>query len=336
MFVLRLMVEKEPIVRVVAAQTNDTRWRIERVRANLPSLLRGHNGRLISSKDEYYLALTRLQHVLKMLVSKEGHDRLLPGLDPENSGHLLNTEVALQVADPGQRLVWASHSSHRKGQRGPNRIYPGESTRTPGRIGLSIYDKVRQMAKKDRMISTSGLEATRAEVIALKGSDLAMEMARMKALDPKSHQHIATISFEDAFKFFTRNIGLMDGFRWQPSAPSRELSRTSQTIITTLGPHILDANRVEGALHAYAEGQTPCVKTRRRTERQVRGWAAKCHLPSLADVLQDCWDNVRLLDVPWPRQEENFARLAGELNFPNEVDPRIQTAWSITRFVTVG
>lgn len=332
--VLKLTVEDDPIVEIVA-ECDEERWRVKAVKANLPKLLHGHNGRPVKNPEEFSLGLTRLAHVLKFVVHSDGHDRVIPGIGSGNQAHLLGTEVMLQVPDPGLKLVWASHSSRRRGQRGPNSIRAGQSTKTSGRIAVAFYDKGLQMEGKLKIPRSQLPDITRVEVKARKGSDLAMEAARLLGKNPNLIKGLASLSFNDAFDLVIRNLALMEGFNWSTGAPKQlKMTKTARMLIHSLGSDIRSPERFEQVLEAYIRNERPCKRTRSETEKQLRSWAVTCHLPALETVVPQRWDQVRNADIPWIKREQTFAKLVRKLNLPSAPDPQVAEVWSQTQFLT--
>lgn len=335
--VVEFRMGNDPIVRIHAAPERAGLWRVRKIRANLPSLLHGHNGRSIASQQDYFLALTRLEALVARVIEPQSGAYILPGQRTDPAGHLLGVEAMIQVVDEGQRLLLASHSSRRKGQRGPNRVYPGQSTKTAGRISVAVYDKVMEMAKKKAAFYYPGPPVTRIEVIAKKGSDLAMELARMKDLSPADYQVISTLAYEDAFSLVIRNLKFMIGFNWGSSMLDvAKFNRTSRHLISGLGSDVKNPIRVEQALENYLKNEKPCARTANRIEKEIRSWAVACHMPSVADIVPEKLEDLRSVCIPWPQREQEFSDIATKYGLPLISDANIVSAWSQSRLLVKG
>lgn len=130
---LAFCVDRYRLVKVVTTRLEDNRFWVKCIEANLPALVHGHNGRQLADAGDLHLALTRLRHIVAMVVRHNDHDRIVPGIGPGNQGWIRQVECFRQFVDPDQQILRASHFGRMKNQQKPNGVYYGQSTRLAAR-----------------------------------------------------------------------------------------------------------------------------------------------------------------------------------------------------------
>lgn len=322
-----------PIVRVSSHRLDDGRWWIRRIIANLPSLLRGHNGHVITSQYELALALTRLQHILKLVIEPSDWHRLIPAVGCDNQSYLNLVECFVQFNDPGQAFVRASHTAKMPNQQGENRVYFSQSTYGSKReFCFSTYDKLRQV--RHGIADPQGAEPTRVEIILRDEERLAKEAHAANELTGKANPLMSSLCLATAYKIVRANLIAMRGFGWIANPASMQnLSKTSKYLLLGLGVAVYDQHRVEGLLEDYRRVERPCSKQYSKISTEIRDFAARQIVPDAPNMLPAAPSEFASVSVRIPMVEQAFDTLMRDIGAPSEPAPEILRAWSETRFL---
>ena len=142
---------------------------ISRIDLNPGKILRGHNGRPVTTDLEVCRVLTVVRHVLSGIVLNPADAvKLIPGIDEKNSSHWHHVEIAMNLRDPGQRVHKQMHQMRSPHIRRKSMHFEDHTTCLKGeKIDLKAYDKLKQMQSKH---TKRGLEdvadpITRLEVV---------------------------------------------------------------------------------------------------------------------------------------------------------------------------
>lgn len=327
--VLNFSLGRYPIVRISALRLQSGHCWVKKVTANLPSLIHGHNGRPLCDQDEYFLALTRLAHVLKMVTREDGHHRLLPGIGSLNQGYFQGIECFAQVEDPSYRFLRAASLARKKHQKRAPRIYPTESIRFRSQqLDLQVYDKTTQMR------GFSEVEATRIEAIFKKPERLAKEALRHLGLKMVREQVVATLNFSTGYGLLLQEVKQLSGFGWPADETELEkLNPTARHLIRTLRDDICDPCKLELALETYITGEKPCRKTARLVQRQMHAYAATRVVPTIDAYLPPRLDEVKWSAVADPSRESEYQSLLQTIQAPDKPDPLIAQAYAATKLI---
>jgi hypothetical protein len=229
----------------------DGTTRLASIDANLPKLLFGHNGRLIQSQEFLVLALSRLRWIAAHFVSAHDQYAILPG--PDNSGHVVRMEIALQLWDYRKGMLLGSHLTNCRGFRKPPLIAADESTtHRSEELDICFYDKHRQL-RQGRLLP-SYIPCTRIET-RFRSNKRLIKAAGVKA--PRRFDKVATFSFAWLFSVFSRTISasLTGALARATPRPPRNLRPDSVRITdledpilvhTALAEHKHKAGRREG------------------------------------------------------------------------------------------
>lgn len=133
------------------------------LQANLPSLLFGHNGRLVKNQDEMVLALTRARHVIEPFIHPDDLSMVLPGRDKNNTTFIKAVEIPIQLQDSTGEILNAANFTSCRNFVKTSQVHPGESIlHRSSAMDIDFYDK---LAEAGEGVSVpAGQGCTRIEV----------------------------------------------------------------------------------------------------------------------------------------------------------------------------
>jgi len=117
------------------------------VRANLPKILWGHNGRLIKTEDELKVALQWLQWILTtVIIPNWPNDGFIPGMSPMTAAcHFTRIDLAWHFSMESGVFAALTRARHQKIRSSPSLI-KGQTVHLKGTLlEIIAYDKVEQM-----------------------------------------------------------------------------------------------------------------------------------------------------------------------------------------------
>lgn len=124
--------------------------RLFKIDANLPALVNGHNGNLITSEDDYILSLTRLAHLADQILLPKNRRRLFRVTPGKPCWSFSSVELAAQFVDPGRQAILDSHLSQLNHFVSKPNPYPGESTTfNSTTFNLKVYAKDLEMNQRE-------------------------------------------------------------------------------------------------------------------------------------------------------------------------------------------
>ena len=326
---LSLAVNRYEFIRIICHRLTNGFWRVSCIDANLPALLKGHNGCPIRTSHDLALALTRLQFFVSLVVRSDCHDRIIPGVGPRNRGFVKYMEMMIQIQDPEHHLLIGSHVANITYQHKTPSIAWGESTSFKGReLNLKFYDKHAQ--RKSGILDPEGVEGTRVECIARNADRLANEVKDSKAFTGSPGAVVSTLSLESGYDVLRRNLGRTSGFGSIASDLPAKLSTTSKLLLMGLNSNFDQRHAVDLLLENYRRSQNPCERTFRTVNKEVREHAHRFIAPDALALVPPNFQELQWSDVRMPSAEKDFRALVCDMGAPDVPDPQILEAWSST------
>ena len=278
------------------------------VDANLPALLFGQNGRLITTQTQMVMALTILRFLVAPLVHTNDVRLILPGRDEDNDAYIKAIECPLQFQDPGSELLLAAHLSGCRNFTKASQIYPGESIlhRSTG-LDLAIYDKLAESKVGECL--PAGVPCTRVEV-RFKTPRRLLEALGFGA--SKSWMPAATPF--DTLCYAFKNVitsSLVGAPADPPETEPRQLKKATRSILKLASDHVslLAALAEQSSLKSHAEYG--------KIRREVLHELARLHAVSLPGmIIEFPWD--RLSEITLPELEADHERMKVQSNWPAE------------------
>ena len=331
---LAFEVDRYKPVRIIAKRLDDHRLWIKSIEANLPALLHGHNGRQLASASDLFLSLTRLRHIVSMVVEPHDYSRIVPGLDRDNQGWIRQVECFRQFEDPEQQILRASHFCRLSHQQKPNGVYYGESTRCITRkLKLQFYDKQAEMYR-DHPAST-GNPPTRMEVAFLADKYLAEAVVACGQYEGNSGSVVATLSAATVNALINQTLTRVVGFGWMPDRVSlASLCKPARQLAIGLQAAIHEPHRLDHALAEYRLTEQVGDTTFRRVEKDLRAYAVLNCLETDEDSPLEFISGLPPADVTWPQRENEYARILRDVHAPEVPDDDIARAWSHTTLLS--
>jgi hypothetical protein len=323
-------------VRITAQKSDDGTWMIKSITANLPKILWGHNGRCIQNEAEFFLALTLLRHLVQNFARPEDFPRILPGIGHGNRGYIALVEITVQIADPGSRVLLASHSARYPKSQKPNGIYHGESTKIHGHEhSFSFYDKRKEMQLDPLRVDGEPVTVTRIERCYRTGRRLA---AGLRQIASRSGNHVSTLSLLDAYRLLRSDLGKLNGFAVTtlPKPRSVDEGKTVVRLMAAMADNLPKKMRSLDALMAIYLQVNPCCTKTAASIRTGLGkvLAEKADL-TLDELLPPDIRNLRWLQVEMPIPETKHRAALRDLGAGtiSEPDPDVVHAFSETRLI---
>ena len=330
--VLKFKIARYSVVTVVAKKLQDGRFWVSHIEAILPSLLRGHNGTPLANSHELHLALTRLRHIVMLVVEPNCRDFIIPGTGRGNDGWIDYVECLAQFDDADRRFLVGSHFAALKYQQQPTRVYFGQSSKFSTReLAVSIYGKLAEL--RHGTADPPGSWPTRVEAIYRDEARLAKDVAKGRLFTGKRGPLLATLAPAAAQELVQLALSRLTGFGWLPELDSlATLSKSARLIAAALGPAIREPNRLDLAIENYKLVEKPCPRTADAVENQLRAYAVRNTLGS-GKILFPCLSELPRADVRWHQREQEFEVLMRDIGAPTEPDADIAEAWSHTTFL---
>lgn len=331
--ILSFKVDNYAVVKVRGLKVRDGHWWATHIEAVLPSLLHGHNGRPIKTAAELALALTRLVHIVKAVVQPQCHQRILPGVGPDNRGYIRRWEAMIQIVDAGHAFLLGCHLAKLKHQQKTCRIHPTESTTLRTReVDVSIYDKHAKL--RYGLSCPEDVPGTRIEVIVKDKKRLVREVKSTGLFTGTPGPVLATLNLATEYQIILAALKKVTGIGHIPDRSSLEgLCKNAKLIVGSLGAEVTNIGRVAAALQAYKMSCGPNPNTFRRVEQDVRAYAVRVKIPDPLALIPADHSNLRWSEVHWEMRERQWAVLMRDINAPDEADPAIAAAWSVTSFL---
>ncbi len=326
---------RRKFLRVVSCKTKDARWAVNKIEANLPSLVFGHNGRPLRAAADVWLALTILVFLVKQVTERDGHSRIIPGVGAGNLGYISYVECMVQIHDPARSLIYASHTARMSHQQAPNCIYFGQSTRCHTReLQIAFYDKLAESYHGS--VDPPDLEPTKAEVRYRDELRLAKDIVKTGCVGKAAGEVVSTLGFDVLYPLVRQAITRITGFGWGADLMSLAAvkNKNARILACGLGDAIYDARRVELALHAFAQSEQLSVNIMHEVERSLRAYAVRATAPNIDSLLPADAADLAWADVNNPFCEQDHARLLEEMGAPTEADPAIAEAWLTTTLLS--
>lgn len=333
-----IVVDKRQIVSIYVKVLEDGRWWVREVMAVLPSLLRGHNGALIRTPEDYALALTILDHLLG-LVGDPWSRYPLPAVGSGNLGYLKLVECAIQIRDPERRFLRGSQFARLSKQYGGTGVFFGESTCCITRnIKFSVYSKNGQMWERDLTPEPED-EATRVEIIYRNANELGKALTGLTSGSGRSRGKISakdlggpvvsSLSMADSYRLFKKGLERVSGIGWIPKAADFQTiqDKNARLLAMGLGEGIADPLHVDRALQHFKRGG-PCANTFRKAELELRSFAMRQIMGDPLSVIPDDPARIEWADVGWGAREHIWKAFLNGLNAPTQPDPVIAAAWA--------
>jgi len=271
------------------------------VRANLPKILWGHNGRLIKTEDELKVALQWLDWFLRSVMEpSEPNDGFIPGMSPMTAAcHFTRIDMAWHFPMESGVFAALSRARHKKIRSLPSFI-KGQTVQLDGSLlEIIAYDKVEQMRLRKQF-----------------------------------HHHIHRVEFRVKNKGLSEVYRRPDGdgylrvtFDWCKYVMRKIAEETEMDIVQcagkTIEQYVADLETdypLIPALQRYIQTRGLCReserKFRKKVQRIVRG---KSELRSFADFFSgDNWP--ALLEIELPEEEAKYRKWLE--NYAEEVKHR--------------
>lgn len=288
-----------------------------KIDANLPALVHGHNGNLITCEADYILALTRLAHLADHILLPKNRGRLFRVTSRTPCWSFGSVELAAQVVDPDRRIILDSHLSQVKQFVSKPGIYPGESTTFKSTVfDLKAYAKDLQMNQREVELPP----ITRVEInfkrmrplLRLIGTNDGVRLTALpfQSLLPAMHHLIKD-----------RLVGGLAAPSPRCKSPRGAARRISDLWPT---PAILHA-----ALHAELKLRKGSKASKLRST-VFDFFAHKCET-NLPELFAKTVDQFPHAVVRLPETEEHFNWVAETLGWPMSPDPEIARCFSEMR-----
>ena len=285
---------------------------------NLPSVLKGHNGRLVKTPYDMVLGLTWARHLVATLVHPDDVRLILPGRDKDNGGFIRSVECPVQLQDPNNELLLAAHLTACRNFQKPPILVPGEYVchRSSG-LDLKFYDKVKESAEGFALPTEAG--CTRIEAAFRTGRRLGEALG----LGTSKEHSIATITFADLYFAFRQVIqnSLIGALADAAGSRSENLRPATRSILALAG----DATSLFAALAEQQKILSPREFSKIR--RQVYHQLARIHPVSLPALIES-WPTGMLSEIGIPHIEFAHQRTAAVLGWPETPDIDIAQAFS--------
>ena len=330
--ILSLGLDCYAFLRIICYRLDSGEWRVSCTDANLPAHLYGHNGRPIRNDEELALALTSVHYFTSLVTRPEGHGRIIPGVGPDNHGYIRTVECMVQIQDPDHCLLIGSHLAGMRYQHGRPMITWGKSTTFTGQeLGFTFYDKLAQRPSGIR--DPECIDATRLECIVKNDKRLAKEVKASRAFVGAPGEVVNTLSLRTAYAVLRQNLGRMSGFGRIVRELPAKLSSTSKLLLMGLGARLDDPHALDLVLENYRRSQSPCERTFRTVNAEVREHAHNFMAPDALALVPPDFEDLQWSDVRMPQDERNYGILLRDLGAPSVPDPLILEAWSRTSFL---
>ena len=288
------------------------------IKANLPNILHGQNGRLIKSQDELVLALTLLRHIVKVFVHPEDHHLILPGRTPRNSGYIHAIEIPVQIVDAQSELLLAAHLTACKNFTKTSQLFPGESiTHRSSGLDIAFYDKV--LESKDGQPVPTGYGVTRIEARFRNPKRFAESIRLARARD----YVIAAIPFADLLFAFRQTIQKsLTGTLADPRPSNNKLLKPATRKILEL------AGAAVSLFTALAEAKQKLTHSEHgKVRREVFDKLAELHPVSLPHLLES-WPQSLMAEVMNPAAEAAHAAMKIAQGWPTQGDDDVAYTFS--------
>lgn len=236
---------------------------LTKLEVELPCMLYGHNGRLISSQHEIARALSRLNSLLRFLSpSYYGDDAA-----SITNGHICRLDLVWQFDVPLQLIRGSlQHARHPK-ILSPSDLYGNGSIVFKGRsLRINAYDKLRRKSGAHLMPS-SAVDATRIE-FQTKGKKYIADLFGVHPQDG-----LNTLQFADAYRVYS---GLLLAFT-QVADPKTASSSDIGSFLA------MEAKRDDGIVNRYIQHRSLHKASSSRLRRQVTN--AKLNVFKLVDLV---------------------------------------------------
>lgn len=331
--VLKFKVDRYAFVRIVAIKLSDGRWWVKCIEANMPSLIRGHNGTPLANLHELHLALTRLRHIVALVTTSACHGRIIPGVGAGNDGWIGRVECLIQFDDRDRRFLVGSHFARLKHQQQPTGVYFRQSSYfTTRELVLSIYDKLVKV--RAGVAEPVGVEPTRVEARILDECRLAKDVKRTKLFTGASGPLVATLSPVTAHALVQLSLSRLSGFGWLPEVDSLQgLPKAARLIAASLGQLIHQPHHLDLALENYQLVENPGKRIMQSVESKLRAYAFRNYVGDPRHIIFPDLSELARAHVRWPEREKEFEVLMRDIGAPMEPEPDIVAAWSRTTFL---
>lgn len=329
---LTLKCGRSRLLTIIAHPLLDWRWKATGIRANLPALRWGHNGRPLRRAVDLALALTRLKHFVGKVTSPGGHHLVVPGVGQDNSSYIKSVELMIQIVDPRHRFLRATHQMAVTFQHKAPLVVWGESTRfVQDATDFSIYDKI--AALKGSCPNPLGCAQTRVECFIKDPVRLARDVGLALSRPLADETVVSTLSVEDGYGVLRHLLACRLKLPGLGVQPSRGLSKTASLLILGLGRHLDEPGAVNSLLDDYRATLNPGDRTYRGVAAEVRAAAIERVLPSVPSLLPESFDSLAWADADLPAAQRDYDAFLTEWQAPHEPDPQILAAWSVTSFL---
>ncbi|MFD0893812.1 hypothetical protein KBB96_10335 [Luteolibacter ambystomatis] len=185
-------------------------YRAYKVSCNAPSLLFGHNGRILDGQNAMIAMLTRLSDLLCKVVVREDQHRIIPGL-PESDAYWSGLEIPFHIADPSGELLRACRNIRHPGVRKPASAYHGESITLLGSsLKVQIYRKDTEMHRALKKFDVEAPAALRFEVRLLEERLVTAFPTRCRRMID-GQERLVSFTMEGLLAVFRREMGELEG-----------------------------------------------------------------------------------------------------------------------------
>lgn len=295
--------------------------RLHKVDANLPSLLRGHNGALLLNADEYHLALTRVHWLLAPLLDENGSRRLLRLNEVGGCCWNINyIEATAQFEDPGRQVILDSHLSQLKGFHQKPLLVPGETTALrSNELDLKIYAKDLEVSRKLKVSCNSAVTRIEAQYKTTR--------AMVQALGAERRSVVHAIPFGCLIDMFNASVGdrIVGGVASPKAGPPDKVKGSTKRVLDKAPS---PAN-MHAALHQECSALTSSNGSKLRS--RVFSYFADSSPSDLPALLAEFAQGKSMAQLHHTSLEEAYKDQCVALGAPVAPDPAIVEAFSSLR-----